>query len=428
MNATRDGDRFDENLAKLIPAAICEADDGFEKRLEAAVLEAVAEEQRAPRRMQRPGFRVLAVTAAAALVLTALVVYSGRARSAGEVHNVYGIVTVADGAPARQFEGTISLAAGQRIATAWGSRAFLTLRDGSTLVAGPKTLLSVKDRPDGFTLTLESGFLGVKAAKQPEGKMLRVETPGAEIRVLGTAFDVYVADRNGGPRKTEVAVRSGKVAVESGGRTVVLAPDMEATAAEGRAPVTRSKVPEINELARLAEMAAKRFGNQGATWLPAIIDLNSDATAAVWIVQPVSTADSTLSQAITVAAGLTFGGAGAFTSEGLPLNMETNGSVITVDLASLPGGATRPDAIVVRLDGVKGLFRKENSVLRFERPAGGLSAHAVLEMRIPEAAWFSVHSAEPLEDRVVSGRQVLVLDTRAAALGILAAAGPVGGD
>jgi len=231
-------------------------------------------------------------------------------------------------------------------------------------------------------------------------------------------FDVYVTDKNGAARKTEVAVRSGTVAVESGGRTVLLAPDMEATAAAGTPPMLRTSVDEVNELARLREATAERFGQSPAAALPSIIEVREDSSATAWLMLPARGTTSVVS----INPAVTFGEVAAFAEDGLPLDVRVDGKTVTVSVPPLPAGAAPPGAIIVRLDSIRGLLVREGGVLRFERPAGGDSGHALLELRIPEAAWVVVHSSEPIERRNTAGRQVYVLDTGNAPLGILAPA------
>ena len=420
MSTDKPDNAFDANLKGLLAESVSKARPDFEKRLEAAVLETVAAERRRLSPARRARFRIL-FAAAAAAVLVAWLAYQALTpfkAGAGKVRNVYGIVTVANGGPAEEVTGTVELVAGQRIATAWGSRAEIALRDKTVLAAGPKTLLSVSDTPGGFKLTLDEGYINVHAARQPEGKSLRVTTPGAEIYVLGTVFDVYVTDKNGAARKTEVAVRSGTVAVESGGRTVLLAPDMEATAAAGTPPMLRTSVDEVNELARLREATAERFGQSPAAALPSIIEVREDSSATAWLMLPARGTTSVVS----INPAVTFGEVAAFAEDGLPLDVRVDGKTVTVSVPPLPAGAAPPGAIIVRLDSIRGLLVREGGVLRFERPAGGDSGHALLELRIPEAAWVVVHSSEPIERRNTAGRQVYVLDTGNAPLGILAPA------
>ncbi|MEK7413970.1 MAG: carbohydrate binding domain-containing protein [Planctomycetota bacterium] len=66
------------------------------------------------------------------------------------------------------------------------------------------------DRHDGIALTLSTGAMSVEAAPQPADQPLRVTTPHAELRVIGTAFHIAVDSA------TDLRVEHGTVAVRTG--------------------------------------------------------------------------------------------------------------------------------------------------------------------------------------------------------------------
>lgn len=91
-----------------------------------------------------------------------------------------------------------------------GAAARLALGDGSVLALSPGGALTVaaQDR-SAIAFALDAGALSVHAAHQPAGRELRVSTPEATVRVVGTRFTV---ERWAGGSR--VAVEEGLVAVD----------------------------------------------------------------------------------------------------------------------------------------------------------------------------------------------------------------------
>lgn len=86
------------------------------------------------------------------------------------------------------------------------------------------------DRPHHIALVLASGVMTIKAAPQPVDYPLRVTTPHAELRVIGTVFQVAVA------QATDVRVDHGTVAVRSAGDEVHVSAGGEARCCPGETP------------------------------------------------------------------------------------------------------------------------------------------------------------------------------------------------
>lgn len=86
----------------------------------------------------------------------------------------------------------------------------LALDDGSVLElsAGGALTIAALDR-SAVAVALESGLLAVRAARQPVGRELRVDTPEASVRVVGTRFSV-----ERWPGGSGVMVTEGRVAVD----------------------------------------------------------------------------------------------------------------------------------------------------------------------------------------------------------------------
>ena len=88
------------------------------------------------------------------------------------------------------------------------SSAVLEFLDGSTVTVSGGAVLTISD--DGRKeLHLRGGRLSATVTSQPEGKPLRLLTATAELEVLGTQFDVIVADT-----QTKVTVCEGLVGVK----------------------------------------------------------------------------------------------------------------------------------------------------------------------------------------------------------------------
>ncbi|MBK7927268.1 MAG: FecR domain-containing protein [Bryobacterales bacterium] len=140
-----------------------------------------------PRRRALPA-RWLSYAAAAALYMTrdnidrALAPSGPRATIAsidGTLHNI----------PGDALSAGATLSEGELVRTGAGSRAILTLADGSRLELNQRTELSLSAAWSGQTVRLHHGDLIVQAAKQRRGH-LRVVTRDSVASVKGTIFAV----------------------------------------------------------------------------------------------------------------------------------------------------------------------------------------------------------------------------------------------
>ncbi len=421
MNNPADKQPLDSNLQRMLSASLPPATPDFEGRLTDTVLTEVARQRKRAHTILRLRRPLIALAAAAAIILALGVWWPTAApRPAGRLVPGYGIVTLANGAPPVEVTQPIELAPGQIISTAWGSRAEIALHDGSSLVLGPRTTLSINDTPGGFRLSLDHGALYVKAAKQTSPKSLRIDTPGAEIKVLGTVFDVLVSPADGAAQ-TLVSVVSGSVQLTSGGQRALLKPDMSALAGPGKPPVVVSKVPEIREIARLIEMSKSLASKDGLPrQYPSILEFKDAGVIDAWLV--VDLANATAVTSCTLTAATPFTAVSAFTIEGLPLKVRARGALFDIDLSEipLPAGATR--TVVLHMEGVSGLCRKEtNAVFSFDMPADPDAPRALVEMRLPEDAWVSLDAARVVDERTASGARVFLIDARLKSLGLLVA-------
>ena len=135
---------------------------------------------------------------------------------AGEVHSGAKLLKVGDG-----------LQAGAEIRTGADSRVRLRCVDGSSLVLGDKSQLTLTSftaptasQPRAAALWLEVGVLGQKVASGGPGSSWEVRTPSAVTAVRGTEFIVEVSAE----QATAVHVDKGEVAVESTVKTRGLVP------------------------------------------------------------------------------------------------------------------------------------------------------------------------------------------------------------
>ena len=415
-------DMFETNLAEMLRRAAPKTDAASDKRLEDAVLKAAADRRRARRARRRFLWPIFAGAAAAAGVVAFLAYHgqSGAIRKAGEVKAVYGIVTVANGSAPQEVSGTVTLADGQRIRTMWGSQAEIALADGSVLRAGPHTVLAAGDTPGGFKLTLEQGALSVSASKQPEGKSLRIETPGARIKVLGTRLDVFVTGANS-LTKTEVCVNSGRVEITSAGKSLVLTPNINAVVYKGKPPVLRLVTPEIDELSRLAALAGIPAAPQGASCLrSAIVDFAPDGAADVWLAMEIANGTRAPVASWAFTGVRPFSGARAYSVEGLLLPVRVKDAAVEVDLGSQPVEPGKTSTVVLRLSGVEGLCdKRQGGLLVFDAASGGAASGTIVEFRLPEGARLVSVSPAPVETRDQNGRQVIIVAADARSIDVL---------
>lgn len=160
-------------------------------------------------------------------------------------------------------EAGIRVRAGDRIEIPDHSRAALVLPDGTT-VRLDRATVAVFEEPR--RVTLERGAAYIDSGRGPgSADALRVETPFAVVRHVGTRFEVRLADAS-----MRVRVREGSVAVERDGtRWTTQAGESLLLAGDG--PPSRERIatsgPEWSWVGELAEP----FRLEGAT-VPAFLE------------------------------------------------------------------------------------------------------------------------------------------------------------
>ncbi len=133
------------------------------------------------------------------------------------------LFTVRDGAVAPLAAGA-EIAAGQTVRAARGTHALLRMPDGTRIEMNQLSELRLEPRRDGASVGLRRGDIIVRAAKQPAGRHLYVDTADCRVTVVGTVFAV-----SNGPKGSRVSVLEGRVKVESDGRAETLQPGEQAS-------------------------------------------------------------------------------------------------------------------------------------------------------------------------------------------------------
>ncbi len=422
MSETQPNPVGEENVERMVTAALPEPRPGFEDELVERVLSEV-NGVRGRRRVAGFPWRrgIFAACAASAAAIIWVVVMTQEetpeatpeiARSeAGRIRPEYGLVSLRNGTPARMVDQVEDLRPGEWIRTHSGSRASIVLPDKSRLTVQPRTLVQVDAREHGGKVSLQEGSIRVTATEQPPGESLTIEAPGSRIEVLGTRLDVHVVRKPDGRKRTSVTVLSGEVALESGGKRVRLLPNMEGMAEEGKPPVTRSITVEVNEMALLLEktdrLAAEADVSAGA---PTIIDFNGDATATVWTVASIenTTSDSLREHLLThVPPGCEIA---AFTREGASLPVDTEDGRWRIDLSLVPVPPAQTQQVIVRVTNVEGWFeRKGRGSFEFSRPESPSKAICLCQFRLPSSAVIEEAFPKPIETRRTPARLVVTI-------------------
>jgi len=144
------------------------------------------------------------------------------------------IATIVDG-PAALRDRTIP--AGGRVVAE--QRLVLALVGEATrLELEPGTAVTL-DRPTGLRIAVERGVLAVSAAPQAANRPLMVVTPQAEVRVVGTVFQVKVG------AVTEVSVDQGTVVVRAQQAECAVSAGESARCAAGEAPVRIARMTRL---------------------------------------------------------------------------------------------------------------------------------------------------------------------------------------
>ncbi|HEX5098318.1 MAG TPA: FecR domain-containing protein, partial [Polyangiaceae bacterium] len=129
-----------------------------------------------------------------------------------QARGVFGSVVVRDGRGERRLASGDALGIGDSIEAREGASVVLGLSSGDVRLRSGGRVELVSTTAVERKLKIAAGTVDVDLPRKlPKGQALILETPDAQVRVVGTAFSVNVAlDANGKPA-TEVSVRRGTV-------------------------------------------------------------------------------------------------------------------------------------------------------------------------------------------------------------------------
>jgi hypothetical protein len=344
--------------------------------------------------------------------------FSGRSETAtpARAQNVYGLVTVSDGRNARSMEAVGALRPDEWLQTHSGSEAAVMLADGSRIAVRPRSRLQVQETRSGAKVLLQAGSVGIEASGQPKGKTLRIETPVARVEVVGTRLDVRLVEKPDGTNETRVVVSSGEVKLESDEKAVVIWPNDEGIAAEGKPPVRRSLTDEVNEMVRLIQREKELAERSGVpAGRPMILDFNVDGTATVWTVVSIRNGSAESEQKYSLHSGRAISAAEAFTLEGAPVSVTAGSGDLHFDFSARPLKAGETTELIAKLSGVGGLFdAKGPASFEFSSPASGSPGLSLLQFRLPEGARIEEVFPPPIETRRAMSRTIVTLAGNAA--------------
>ena len=433
MNKNKPLSALERNLGRLLKASAEQPETTLSKGTIHSVLEEVRRERTARRgEWWRSRAAWWSFGVAAAVILGVLIHWGflgSRPGTAGEVRAVYGLVALQERRNLRDLSRDATAPPGAWeviqpsgwVRTHWGSQAEMRLADRSRLLSHSRTSIRLESGRKGEKILMQEGWLSVEAAKQAPGKELRIETPSARISVLGTRFDVRLVQKPNGRKQTRVSVTSGLVNLESARSEVLLPPNTEGIADEGRPPERRCLTPEVNELVRLItlnERLAREKGLQAGT--PSLIEFHSDATATVWLILSLRNSARGDSDAYTFQLKEETGEVAAYTLEGTPLEVRTSGRRVEVraggDYAKMEAGRR----IILKLRGVKGLFAAlGKGTFEYGRAGDDPSVLSLYQFRLPESALLEEIKPQAIETAEFLTRQVITLAVRAQPLGMV---------
>ncbi len=160
-----------------------------------------------PELVKEPRYRRLVPAVAAAIFLCAIVFWaiSGPA------------------APYEKVSGEARIE-GSKVEVSAAAPAVFRMSDGSEAKLAPSTSAVFHGRKDSARQVVEisQGAGSFKVAKAPDS--FRVDTPSGRVLVLGTEFSVELRKQKKGPPALAVAVSTGRVRVEHGGKSLELGP------------------------------------------------------------------------------------------------------------------------------------------------------------------------------------------------------------
>lgn len=350
MNDRSPNSPLEKNLETMLRSTLGDPNPSFQETLTRDVLREV--KQQGQRESQSIRFkRLLAGIAAIMLVVVALRWgVDNSMQPVAQVTNLYGQVTVQSSGASQTIQHTVDLRSGQRVKTAPGSRARISLNDQSLLIPDPRTILKVDATRQGPTVALEQGAVTIEARKQARGQAIGIRAGGSRIKVLGTKLDVRLVKKPDGTEQAYVRVFSGCVELASGGSKVLVLPGTEAVADEGQAPVRSSVVFEVNELMRLFHQSNASDDLQG---LPAIIDFTKDT---LWTLVPGESLAKTGPNTFDLMLNYPAFGSRAYTVEGVEIATQGNGKALQLDTSSTPSQEA-PEYLIIKMPRVRGWFR-----------------------------------------------------------------------
>jgi ferric-dicitrate binding protein FerR (iron transport regulator) len=403
-------DIFEENLERLLQAAAGEGNSDFQERLVRVVGREVSEQRRVTgKKLLWAGFPA-AVAAAAVFALT-WVLLNATAEGVDWLQPIYGAVEVVDGDSPRPVAASEPVRTGQSVRTLSGSKAQVLMKDGSRLVVMPRTTVQITDGRRGSSFKLQEGAVSIEAAKQRAGRVLAVETPGAQIRTLGTVFDVWLVKRPDGTRQTRVGVTSGLVELESGGDKVLLGAHTEGYAEEGQSPQRHLANPILDEMLRLldktAELAQRLGKKQGR---PYIFEVHDAATTSIWTVASLGEFGQTQDGGYSLRLKSPAAKARLFTLDGREIPVRSQGRDLQIGRSAVSPGLPTDTRLILQLQEVKGIFRVEDGgAIRFAQPVGALDTVILLQFRLPDRARIERITPEPIESTTTRDRTVLTV-------------------
>jgi hypothetical protein len=402
-------DIFEENLRKLVAAAAGDRDSGFQDRLSRAV----GGEVRRRRSVVRHRLFLGGFAAAAALVVAvSLFMSTGNVAQVGQVHPIYGATELDGGGSVQKVLDDQQISPAQTIRTLSGSRAEVRMSDGSRLVLSPRTSLQARREKRGVRVSLQSGAVDVEVARQQGGRSFRVQTPGSQVKALGTAFEVRLASRPDGGGRTRVAVTSGTVELESGESSVLLPANTEGVADEGRAPERHLGSLELNELVSLLkrneELARQTNKEPGQ---PCIVHFKGGSTAAIWTLIRLSNFKRSSAGTYSLRLVCPASKAKVFTLDGQSVPATGQGRNLSIAASNL--GVAADTDLILELPEVSGVFQAQSGgTIAFHRPVNPRVV-TLFQLHLPARANIGRISPEPVDTTRKLDRQVITIAANA---------------
>jgi len=397
-----------KNLKNMLKCALDDPNPLFQERLVRDVLLAVKQQSQSKSHSTQAARikRVLISMAAIVLVLVALRWNIDKSiEPIAQVTTLFGHVTIQNNGESLAIRDSSELQSGQRVKTAAGSQARIVLKDQSQLTPDPRTILRISRTKQGPAISLEQGAVTIEAKKQSPGKLIGITAGNAYIKVLGTKLNVRLVKKHDGTKQTCVRVFSGSVALESGGRKVLVLPGTQAVADEGKAPVRSSMVFEVNELIRLFHQTNEADDLQG---LPVIIDFTTDA---LWALVPGESLAKTGPGTFDLTLNYPAFGSKVYTVEGVEVATQGSGKVLHLDMSSTLSQQTH-DYFIIKIPNVRGWFRIVNKGLyACELHGSETDPLGLIQFHLPQHTQINNASPEIIEK--TSKRNRLIVTTSA---------------